>query len=353
MNSKIPALVFVGGFLGAGKTSLILRAAEMLQTQGKRVAVITNDQDQGLVDSKMARANELPTGEVAGGCFCCRFSDLLDAAGELAEYQPDVIFAEPVGSCIDLSATILQPLKAYHRDRYRLAPLTVLIDPALAGKLATPDADPDLLYLFQQQLAEADLLCFTKHDLYPDPPVLPVPVDFCLSAVSGEGVAEWLDEILSGNRLVGTKLLEVDYQRYAAAEAALGWVNLHGSMELQEALSAASFAGPLLDRLRNLLDSANIFVAHLKIFDETSSGYIKASLCGDERDPVPEGDLLGEPTHNHDFAVNLRAIAEPEVLERIVRQALAEVNGTVTIRHLGAFRPAPPKPEHRFAVTAS
>ena len=352
LNSSTPTIVFVGGFLGAGKTSLILAAAGLLQARGMRVAVITNDQDQGLVDSKFAQANQLISGEVAGGCFCCRFSDLLDAADELARHEPQVIFAEPVGSCIDLSATILQPLKAYYRNRYRLAPLTVLVDPSLAETLTAADAAPDLQYLFRQQLAEADILCLTKSDLYPDRPALPVPVDFSLSAKSGNGIAEWLNDVLSGKRVVGAKLLDVDYGRYAAAEAALGWLNLHGTAELRQPLSAPSFAGPLLDQLQDLLAAANIFVAHLKIFDETASGFIKASVCGDNREPIPEGDLLAEPATRHEFAINLRALAEPRLLEQIVRDVLLEINGSVTVGHLGACRPAPPKPEHRFASTA-
>src|SRR5579875_2465759 len=113
--AKIPILVFVGGFLGAGKTTLIARAATILEGRGLRVAVITNDQDDGSVDAQFTAARGMQAQESAGGCVCCRFSDLLDAADRFKAYDPDVIFAEPVGSCIDLSATILQPLKAEHR----------------------------------------------------------------------------------------------------------------------------------------------------------------------------------------------------------------------------------------------
>ena len=106
-NDKIPIFALVGGFLGSGKTTLILRAAALLREQGLRVAVITNDQDSGLVDTKLSEAQELRTGEVAGGCFCCRFSELLDAAEQLTAFRPDVIFAEPVGSCVDIYCALL------------------------------------------------------------------------------------------------------------------------------------------------------------------------------------------------------------------------------------------------------
>ena len=102
-------LVLVGGYLGAGKTTLILRVADMLRRRGQRVGVILNDQDSGLVDTRMAEAAGVDSREVAGGCFCCRFGDLLEAAQSLRRARPDVIFAEPAGSCIDIAATVVQP----------------------------------------------------------------------------------------------------------------------------------------------------------------------------------------------------------------------------------------------------
>jgi len=103
-------LILVGGFLGAGKTTLLAQAAERLERQGKRVGLIANDQAPDLVDTATLTQGGLPVTEVSGGCFCCRFDELASASERLmAEYEPDVILAEPVGSCTDVSATVLQP----------------------------------------------------------------------------------------------------------------------------------------------------------------------------------------------------------------------------------------------------
>lgn len=343
-----PVLAFVGGFLGAGKTTLISRATGILEQRGMRVAVITNDQDRGSVDSKYAAARGMQAAEIGGGCFCCRFSDLLDAADRLRAYEPDVIFAEPVGSCIDLSATILQPLKAGYWEEYRLAPLTVLVDPLLAARAYRDGLDPEREYLFRQQVLEADLLCVSKRDLYPEIGGLPVPVDLRLSARTGEGVEEWLDEVLGMRRVAGARLLDVEYGRYAEAEAALGWLNVHADVALDEPLSPAAFAGPLLEELDRLLTEKSIAVAHLKVFDRTEAGYVKATICANGEEPKPEGDLTAEAARHHELAINVRALGEPADLQRIVKQAVDGVRGVVTIRHLGAFRPPPPKSEQRF-----
>jgi G3E family GTPase len=60
-------LVFVGGFLGAGKTTLILAGARELERRGFRTAVILNDQGDSLVDTHLVRTLGQAAGEVTGG----------------------------------------------------------------------------------------------------------------------------------------------------------------------------------------------------------------------------------------------------------------------------------------------
>jgi G3E family GTPase len=122
-------LVIVGGFLGAGKTTLILRVAQMLRAQGISPAIITNDQGNDLVDTAQATLRGIPVAEVPAGCFCCRFDALITAAGRLEqEASPQVILAEPVGSCTDLAATVVLPLERMYQTRFTLAPLTIAAD---------------------------------------------------------------------------------------------------------------------------------------------------------------------------------------------------------------------------------
>ena len=345
--------MFVGGFLGAGKTTLILKAAETLRAQGQRVAVIMNDQDAALVDTLQSQANDFPTSEVAGGCFCCRFSDLLDAADQLASYRPEIIFAEPVGSCVDLSATILQPLLAFHRDKFRVAPLTVLLDPLTAARLDSGELPGDTQFLIRNQIAEADLLCVTKKDIHGELPQLSVPVDFHLSAQRGDAVQAWLNEVLSSKRVTGARLLDVDYDRYAEAEAALGWLNLHAEIRLDAAASPALIAGPLLDQLNGALTAGGIEIAHLKIFDRAATGWVRASISSNGDEPQPQGDILAEAAIDHQLAINLRAIVDPESLRDLVTRALQEFGSQIRILHLRAFRPSRPVPEHRFTTRAN
>jgi len=344
-----PWLVLVGGFLGAGKTSLIRAAARLLIAEGHRAAAILNDQGADLVDTAFIRKNGVAAGQVAGGCFCCRFSKFLSAAGSLAAHRPDVIFAEPVGSCTDLSATVLQVLLRDHADRFRLAPLTVVVDPAQARAALAPDADPDAAFLFRNQVAEADLICFSKCDRGTDSPAVPSPAPVRrLSAWSGWGVGAWLHEILSGEIAPGGITLEIDYQRYAQAEAALGWLNYGVRLRLEDPVRPAAVLGPFFDRLQRELARAGIRIVHLKAIDEAESGYVKAAVSGCVEEPAVEGQLDASPAWEHELLVNLRAAAAPEPIRQIVTRAAGSLPGGKRGERLECFRPSPPKPEHRI-----
>lgn len=351
-RGKRPWVVIVGGFLGSGKTSLILAAAQLLERRGLRAAVVLNDQGDELVDTRHAEAQGVLTREVTGGCFCCRFSRLMEVIGEVRGSSPDVIFAEPVGSCTDISATVFGPLREGFGE-YRVAPFTVLVDPARAAALAGDDADSDLAFLFQKQLQEADLVCMSKADLHPDAAKTPGRAAGVetrrLSAKTGEGVQEWLDEILFGSLEAGRTTLEIDYRQYARAEAALTWLNLSVTLEPAAQVSPALLVGPLLDGLDEALTAAGIAIVHLKTFDRSPTGWLKAALCANGEEPRVEGNLDASPAGRHELLLNLRAQGNPAQVGRIVEEQLRRIEGSKATMRLDCFSPAAPRPERRVA----
>ena len=93
-------LILIGGFLGSGKTTAIVRACQHLMAEGKKVAMITNDQGDQQVDSAFAKSLGINTREVSNGCYCCRYDDLASQLRSIeADNHPDLVFAESVGSC--------------------------------------------------------------------------------------------------------------------------------------------------------------------------------------------------------------------------------------------------------------
>ena len=344
-----PWIVLVGGFLGAGKTTLLIAAAQELERRGRRTAIILNDQGDALVDTDYVTRSGLRFGEVSGGCFCCKLSYLIDVIDRLREHSPDVIFAEPVGSCTDLAATTLRPLAEYS-DCYQLAPFTVLVDPARANSLLAENADPDLSYLFQKQTQEADLICFTKSDLHSDCPRLPGREDRNtrqLSAKTGQGVTAWLDEVLSGTLTAGGELLDIDYEQYAHAEAALVWLNLQASLQWFEPHSYAMVLGPLLDGLNADFTAAGISIVHLKAIVSSAAGFLKGAICSNGQDPVLEGALDASPETKHDLLLNLRTLGSSSEVGQIVEYRVRHMDAALTNLRVSCFHPAAPKPERR------
>jgi len=343
-----PWIVVVGGFLGSGKTTFLLAAAKELETRGRRSAIILNDQSEGLVDTKMAGLQGVLNGEVTGGCFCCRFSDLMSAMDRLRSHAPEVIFAEPVGSCTDISATILHPLREYG-SVYRLAPYTVLVDPERAEFLMQSDADSNLAFLFRKQAEEADVLCFSKSDREHRLPKIGAQSVRQVSGKTGQGVAAWLNEVLSGEVEVGREILEIDYEQYAQAEAALAWLNLRASLRPTIPQSPAQLLGPLLDSIDASLSDAGISIVHLKTILTGDTGYIKAALCGNRVEPQVEGMLDASPVDRLELTLNLRCVGEAEAAKALVERCLEQVDAKIVDRNIQAFHPAAPKPERRVS----
>jgi hypothetical protein len=274
----------------------------------------------------------------------------MEVIEELQTRKLDVIFAEPVGSCTDISATVFGPLRE-EWNNYRVAPFTVLADPARAAAMLTEDADSDIAFLFQKQLQEADLVCMTKADLYPDAPAIPgVGAEVqarWLSAKTGQGVQEWLDEILFGSLEAGGTTLDIDYSRYARAEAALAWLNLSFTFEPAVPMSPALVVGPFLDGLADALTAAGISIVHLKLFDGSPVGWLKAAICANGEEPRVEGNLDASPAKRHELLVNLRAKGDPVGVRKVVEEQLSELDGRVLEMRLDCFSPAAPKPERR------
>lgn len=358
-------LLLVGGYLGAGKTTLLGAVAGRLSASGRRVGLITNDQADDLVDTAMLSGGEhVGVREVAGRCFCCGFDDLLGAADELrGEVGADVLVAEPVGSCTDLSATILQPLKARYSDQFELSPLTVLADPHRLRDLLTGRSGhlhAFAAYIYRKQLEEADVIAINKADLLDASQreavasltreLFPEAEVRLLSASTGEGLDGWLAAMLEQQRS-GGRLLEIDYDTYAAGEAVLGWLNASARLTARHSPSDWSgFVGRLMAAVHQRLQAASFEVGHVKLFLQAGSGTLAANLTQLDQPPTVRGEADEGASHAR-MTFNARVETSPHKLERIVREAIDEAAGeavTVAIDTLRCITPGRPEPTHRY-----
>jgi G3E family GTPase len=363
--------IMIGGFLGAGKTTAVSRLARRLSDRGLKVGLITNDQGSELVDTRMLRSQGFATEEIPGGCFCCRFNSLVDAADRLEEAtRPDVFIAEPVGSCTDLVATVTYPLRRIYGDSFSIAPLSVLVDPVRARRVLGLDDGGSfsrkVIYIYRKQLEEADIIVISKRELLEDAQLdeltralmreFPMAQVMAVSSREGTNLEAWFDLIESGEQETrGT--MDVDYETYADGEALLGWLNATINVESGDEFDAQELLEDLALALQGRLAAGAAEIAHLKMTfspDEAIGGEV-AVINLVRSDYKPELCIkLDEPVQSGQIILNLRAEADPELLATAVQTSVAETGAgrgiTLELDHLEHFRPGKPTPTHRDLV---
>lgn len=362
--------VMVGGFLGAGKTTTVARLAKLYQARGLRVGVVTNDQAHDLVDTNALRAQGLTVEEVPGACFCCRFDDLVARVGALeGARRPDVILAEPVGSCTDLVATVVQPLKDLYAGRFEVAPYAVLFKPSHGLRILRNQPaggfSPKAAYIFTKQLEEADAIVVNRIDelsaaevdelealvrkRFPNTPVLRA------SAATGAGF-DALAELLDQSGGFGRKILSIDYDTYAEGEAELGWLNATARLTADAPFDLDALLTALLGDLAGVCRALGGEVAHLKLIGmDDASAFAVGNLVSSDTAPklsLPSGL---KPTAA-DLIVNARVAVDPAALEVEVKRATTERCAALGVRAefrtSQSLRPGRPVPTHRYETAA-
>jgi G3E family GTPase len=363
--------IMIGGFLGAGKTTAVAALAQNLTARGLRVGLITNDQGSELVDTAMLRSQGFATEEIPGGCFCCRFNSLVDAADKLDEASsPDVFVAEPVGSCTDLVATVTYPLRRIYGNQYTIAPLSVLVDPIRAERIFGLSEggkfSDKVLYIYRKQLEEADLIVISKSDLIDEGRIgklsarireeFPRAQVRSVSVRRGHGIADWFAE-MERSEQAPRDAMEVDYEIYAEGEALLGWLNATVQLTHSSTFDSEVVLTALAGNIQRNLAGAEI--AHLKMTLSPNEGLGDIAVINLVRsDFVPElGLRLDAPVSGGQLIVNVRAEAAPERLRDAVRESVESIRQEVPglhaqLDHLEFFRPGKPQPTHRFTSVA-
>ncbi|MCI0358748.1 MAG: cobalamin biosynthesis protein P47K [Planctomycetaceae bacterium] len=357
--------LMLGGFLGAGKTTTISRLARHYQSQGHKVGIVTNDQATDLVDTNSLRAQGFDVGEVPGACFCCNFNKLTETVGELNESaRPDIVLAEPVGSCTDLVATVVRPLQQLFSATFDVAPYAVLLKPSHGGRILRGDArggfSPQASYIFKKQLEEADLIVINRIDelpadeaealasllatQYPAAPVLR------MSARTGAGF-DALVELLAQRGQFGRRVMDVDYDTYAIGEAELGWLNMSLSASARQPMALDELLLDIISRLQDSLAAIDAETAHLKAIGMADGAYGVANLVSSFSQPelsLPSRALVTQAQ----LVVNARVATAPETLtdhvERAVQAACAARGAAPTFQQTQSFRPGRPVPTHRI-----
>jgi len=315
-----------------------------------------------MVDTVTLEGQGFAVEQVAGACFCCHFDALTRSAAALeARSQPQVILAEPVGSCTDLVATVIRPLTKLYGDNFTLAPYGVLLKPECARLTLDEDAgtlQSDAVYIFRKQLEEADYIAVNKVDSLaesevdrlvelarkanPGVPIVPI------SPRTGQGF-DRLMELIDGPSQVAGRILDLDYDRYARGEAELGWLNCRVKViSVLLSFSLNDLLEEIASTLAVALSARSAEIANLKISGRSGSylGLVDRRQSGELS--IPSGGQV----HDAELTINARVAIDPAVLEQQVVAAVEEAclrrGLRPEIQALRSFRPGRPVPVHRL-----
>jgi G3E family GTPase len=354
-------LFLVGGFLGSGKTTAIQQACMQLLNDNVKVAVITNDQGSHLVDTEYIRSFSIPTQEVVNGCFCCNYEQLSYGISSLVEqHNPAIIFAESVGSCTDLIATIAKPLAKFHPQLE--VSISVFADACLLLSLvngASCFLDETVQYIYKKQLEEADIIVVNKIDLLNNDELDQVKEilqsDYSSkkilfqNSLNKESIRKWINDLNNYKTPGHRKSLDLDYDIYGDGEAKLGWMDAELTIITADQ-SAYEVTVTLIKKFYSRITGLQLPIGHLKFLIDDGTEKTKISYTTTRQEKIKKIKSL-KRTNNVHLLINARVQTEPDKLKRILNSVITSVTATlevtITTNHLSFFKPGFPKPTHR------
>lgn len=353
-------LVLIGGFLGSGKTTAIINACSNLREGGLSGVVITNDQGEEQVDTSFVRSNKIAGSEVLNGCFCCNYDHFdVELQTLVSRYNPDFIFAEAVGSCTDLVATVAAPLEKFRPDIAVV--ITVFVDAALLISVIEERAafiDEAVRYIFRKQIEEADLLVINKADTISNEQINLIEIALATeykgktitfqNSTRQPDIAHWL--VLLTRTVPGKrKSLMIDYDLYGAGEQKLTWSDKAFTI-VSKFDNAVFIARYILGRIIDQLQEQRLFIGHLKCYLE--SEVIGEKISFTTTSTSAEFCLSIPETKQLNVLLNARVQTIPEILATVVDTAIAgaevKFDCEIKVSKEAVFIPGKPVPTYRF-----
>lgn len=149
----------IGGYLGAGKTTLVNHL--LRHAGGRRLCVLVNDFGAVPIDRDLIVSADGGTMEISGGCVCCSYgSDLMETLGGLRARLPGVEHVLLEASGVALPGAVASSVGLL--PSLRVDGIVVLAD---AETVRGRAADAFLGDTILRQLAAADLVILNRRDL--------------------------------------------------------------------------------------------------------------------------------------------------------------------------------------------
>ena len=328
----------VSGFLGAGKTSVMMALTKSGPERRAPAAMISNDLGSGvtLADHRFAALSGARAAEITDECICFCHDVLTARLREFFDAGCELVLSDIPGFGVGALEHVYHGLTREGLDGFALAPFTVVTEPRRAALLRDGDRG-DLTVILRAQLMEADLIVLNKCDLigadeaealaaylagaFPEARILRV------SAVTGEGLDALADALYGGT--ASLRHPAIDYGG-AALQGAMGKLS-EFYLQYRAEVCCDDFDGTayltdLAVRAREGFRAAGAEIPHLKLLAWTPEGdFGKVDLLGAALAPEITRPFAGRCT---DVAVvlNASAVCPAKALDRILSEAAEAVS---------------------------
>ncbi|AFV23115.1 hypothetical protein Mpsy_0906 [Methanolobus psychrophilus R15] len=309
-------VLVIGGFLGSGKTTTILRLGRDFSNAGNKVAIIVNEIGEVGIDGDVISKYGLQTTELTSGCICCSLKVNMKTTISILmrDYKPDILLIEPTG--IAFPQIIKNEIKLMDLKDTTIQPLVTLIDGSRFKQLMK-----EVKHFAMRQIIDAEVLGINKLDLVDkiQIPIIETSIQqlnpkakvILLSAtyenehwydfvrmLFGEGA----EEIIKGDRadelktnIPGIQMVDkttgkpvADIMDSIGASGITSYATEYtiGNIHTDQ---AESVVRDLIENIKEeVIKSSPEFVGHIKLFMESETDTVRANLTAFDKEVMYE-----------------------------------------------------------------
>ena len=286
----------ISGFLGAGKTTLMIALVRFCTEHCKKAAMISNDLGHGvtLADHRQALLNGCAAAEITDECICFVHDQLAEQLDRFHAEGCCLVLSDIPGFGVGALEHVYHGMNADYPGKYSLSPFTVLIEPrsvlVLQGNL-----HDDMAPILHAQLQEADLIVLNKCDLLEDPEIeqytaflrerYPEAGVLAVSAATGRGLDALCRALLEGSASLRHPAIDYeDTELIRAMDSLTEYYLQYHAVVCCNDFDGTAYLRDLAEAVRSGIRDAGGASPHFKLLAWSPEGdYGKVDVLGTDR----------------------------------------------------------------------